>query len=144
MRALRIAGVGAILLTLLPGMVPTAPLELSIAGARSTSGMLRLCLTSDPGNFPRCVDDSRAIRRSVPASQPVMRFEGLPLGTYAAAVIHDENGNRRLDTLLGVPREGFGFSRNPAIRFGPPRFSAARFALGAGGDREAIRMKYLL
>ncbi|MGJ3628711.1 DUF2141 domain-containing protein [Sphingomonas sp. MMS24-JH45] len=24
-------------------------------------------------------------------------------------------------------KEGFGFSRNPAIRFGPPRFAAARF-----------------
>ena len=132
------------LLALLPGAAPTAPLEIEVAGARSAKGLLRICLTSDPANFPGCVDDANALTRSVPAAQRSVRFEGLPPGTYAAAVIHDENGNARLDTLLGVPREGFGFSRNPPIRFGAPRFAAARFALTTDGGNERISMKYLL
>ena len=143
MRTLRVAAAGA-MLTLLPGMVPTAPLELSIAGTRSARGVVRLCLTSRSTNFPRCTNDADRLKRSVPAGQHVIRIEGLPLGSYAAAVVHDENGNARLDTLLGVPREGFGFSRDPAIRFGPPRFSAARFSLDAGGTAQRITMKYLL
>ncbi len=123
---------------------PVARLELDVSKLRSSRGFVRICLTADPDNFPKCVDDARALRRSVPAGQTQLRFDALPVGGYAAAVIHDENGNRKLDTALGIPREGFGFSRNPAIGFGPPRFSAARFAIDADGTREDVRMRYLL
>ncbi|SEN56981.1 Uncharacterized conserved protein, DUF2141 family [Sphingomonas gellani] len=111
---------------------------------RSAKGLVRICLTDDPGNFPNCVDDADAVRRSVPAGQTSIRFDALPRGRYAVAVIHDENGNARLDTFAGIPREGFGFSRNPAIRFGPPRFDAARFALEGDAEMQQIRMRYIL
>lgn len=104
---------------------------------------MRVCLTADPKNFPNCVDDSRAITRSVPANQRVIHFDGLSPGTYAAALIHDENSNAKLDTLLGIPREGFGFSRNPALRFGPPRFSSAQFAVGDVAVRQQVQMRYM-
>jgi uncharacterized protein (DUF2141 family) len=68
----------------------------------------------------------------------------LPRGDYAIAVIHDENGNAKLDTLAGIPREGFGFSRNPPIRFGPPRFAAARFTLVDDAQMQQVRMRYIL
>jgi len=132
------------MLTLLPGATPVADLHVDVAKLRSGKGLLRLCLTADPKNFPACVDDARAITRSVPATHPEMVFAGLPTGDYALAVIHDENSNNKLDTMLGIPREGFGFSRNPTITFGPPRFSAARFQLGADANRQQVRMKYML
>jgi uncharacterized protein (DUF2141 family) len=59
------------------------------------------------------------------------------------AVIHDENSNNRLDTFAGIPREGFGFSRNPAIRFGPPRFAAARFVLDSDAEAQQVQMRYI-
>jgi len=112
---------------------------------------LRVCLTADPDNFPACVDDADAVTRSVPAATPALRFDGLPLGTYAIAVIHDENNNSRLDTLAGIPREGFGFSRNPPIRFGAPRFAAVRDAFAAnftdapeGLNEQAARFSVLI
>lgn len=129
---------------MLVGASPIARLELDVVKLRSEKGMLRVCLTAEPDNFPACVDDARAVTRSVPASQPAIVFDGLPPGNYAAAVIHDENSNKKLDTMLGIPREGFGFSRNPAFSFGPPKFAAARFALGAEGSEQQIRMRYLL
>ena len=45
--------------------------------------------------------------------------------------------------LRGFPREGFGFSRNPAVRFGPPRFSAAQFTLASDAETQQIRMRYI-
>jgi uncharacterized protein (DUF2141 family) len=40
------------------------------------------------------------------------RFRNLPRGKYAIAVWHDENANNRVDTnVLGLPKEGYGFSR---------------------------------
>lgn len=128
---------------MLLGATPVAELEVDVAGLRSTQGQLRLCLTSNPKKFPSCVGDVRAIARSVPANTSVIRFGALPQGEWAVAVIHDANGNARLDTMMGIPREGFGFSRNPPIGFGAPRFAAARFRLD-GDAVEKIKMKYLL
>jgi len=53
-------------------------------------------------------------------------FEDIVPGTYAFAVIHDENMNGKLDTnSLGVPKEGYGFSNDAKTSLGAPSFSAA-------------------
>lgn len=137
-------GAALILVALLPGASPVGGLDVDVSKLRSEKGMLRLCLTADPDNFPGCLDDKNAVTRSVPASERSVRFDGLSGGRYALSVIHDENGNAKLDTFAGIPREGFGFSRNPVIRFGPPRFSSAEFALQAGGRVEQdVRIRYM-
>ena len=128
----------------LGGAAPVGRLAVEVDNVRSAKGMLRLCLTADPVNFPSCVDDAQAVTRSVPAGTRQIAFEGLVQGNWAVAVIHDENDNRKLDTFAGIPREGFGFSRNPAIGFGPPRFAAARFTLGGDAEMQQIRMRYIL
>ena len=118
--------------------------ELEIAGARSARGVVQVCLTRDPVNFPGCVGDRQAEKRTVPADQTRIAFQGLAHGAYAVALFHDENRNGKLDTMIGIPREGFGFSRNPAIGFGAPKFSAARFTVASGENAERVRLKYLL
>ncbi|MBY8828824.1 DUF2141 domain-containing protein [Hephaestia sp. CMS5P-6] len=134
----------ALLLAVLPGAAPITDLSVTLANVRSDRGVLRLCVTSDPDNFPNCTDDARAVTRTVAASVRTVRFEGLPSGDYAVAVIHDENDNARLDRFAGIPREGFGFSRNPPLGFGPPRFSAARFPVDGDAAMQQVRLRYLL
>lgn len=126
------------------GASPIASLDVAVEGLRSAKGQLRVCLTADPKNFPACVDDARAVTRTVAAADRGLRLEGLAPGHYAIAVIHDANGNAKLDTFMGIPKEGFGFSRNPAIGFGPPKFTAAAFDLGADGGVQPVKMRYLL
>jgi uncharacterized protein (DUF2141 family) len=46
--------------------------------------------------------------------------------------------------MLGIPREGFGFSQNPVVRFGPPRFDQVRFQISSGISRQTLRLQYLL
>lgn len=122
----------------------TATLDLAFTDLRSHKGYLQVCIAPDAGSFPDCRDGSHAIKRTIPAASPSLRLEGLAPGTYAVAVIHDANGNAKLDTMLGIPREGFGFSRNPRIGFGPPRFSAAGFPLAGGTELQQVRIRYLL
>ena len=131
-------------LLLLLGATPIASLQLDVQKLRSARGMLQICLTARPESFPNCKNDPRAISRSVSAAQARVQFDGLFPGSYAIAIVHDENGNRKLDTVMGIPREGFGFSRNPAIGFGPPRFDAARFAVDGAAKPQQVRMRYLL
>ena len=128
---------------LVMGASPVARLEVAVDNLRSDRGVVRVCLTSDPGNFPACRDAALSVKRNVSAGTRIVVFDGLPHRNYAAAVMHDENGNHKLDTFAGIPREGFGFSRNPAIGFGPPRFTAARFPVAADAERQQVRMRYM-
>ena len=119
----------------LMGAMPVARLDVSVDHLRSTDGFVRV--------FPACVDDAQALTRSVPAGVHTIRFDALPQGAYAIAVIHDANGNAKLDTFAGIPREGFGFSRNPPVGFGAPRFAAARFVLAGDAEKQQVRMRYI-
>lgn len=119
-------------------------LDVGFAGLRNSRGMVRICVTSNPAHFPRCDGDPRARQLTVAAGRAgSLHFRDLVPGTYAISAIHDENGNGRLDTFLGIPREGFGFSRNPRIGFGPPRFDQARFQMGPDGGAQTVRFRYI-
>lgn len=123
---------------------PTASVEVDLTALRSTRGTIQACMTRDPAHFPHCEDDPKALKLTVPASVRSVEFGNVPVGRYALAVVHDENANRKLDTLVGIPKEGFGFSRNPVIRFGPPRFEKVSIELLPGFTRTSVRMQYLL
>ncbi len=57
-------------------------------------------------------------------------FVGVPDGTYAIAVFHDENGNGKLDkNFIGIPAEGVGVSNNRFPFIGPPSWKDAKFVL---------------
>jgi len=133
-----------LLLVLVAAQAPTADIEISIEKLRNRKGVLHLCLTREPAHFPDCKSDPRAVTRSAPATTGPIRIAGLAPGGYALAFFHDENRNRKLDMLIGIPREGFGFSRNPVVRFGAPKFRQVRIDLRAGFTRETVRMQYLL
>jgi uncharacterized protein (DUF2141 family) len=132
------------LLILAAAKAPTADIEVSIEKLRNRKGVLHLCLTREPAHFPDCRSDPEAVTRTAPATTGPIRITGLAPGGYALAVFHDENRNRKLDMMIGIPREGFGFSRNPAVRFGAPKFRQVRIDLRAGFTRETVRMQYLL
>jgi uncharacterized protein (DUF2141 family) len=136
-------GLCLLALGLLPGAAPLATLDVEIAGLRSAKGVIQLCLTADPASYPDC-KKGHAIKRTVPASAPHIHFADLAPGSYAIAVIHDENSNAKLDTFMGIPREGFGFSRNPGIGFGPPGFKAVQFDVGGDAARQQVKIRYLL
>ena len=119
-------------------------LDVEVHGVRNARGVVHACLSRSPRHFPDCRADPAALRQTVPAAARAMRFPGVAPGRYALTLFHDENSNQRLDTLMGIPREGFGFSRNPTIRFGAPRFEQVSIELGGGVTRQSIRMQYLL
>jgi uncharacterized protein (DUF2141 family) len=140
---LPLVAAGALAWLTLAAAAPVTRLEVAVDNLRSAKGLIRICLTADPDNFPACVDDGNALTRSIPASLHTTSFPGLPQRGYALAIIHDENSNAKLDTIAGIPREGYGFSRNAAVRFGPPRFSAARFMLAGDAEMQQVKMRYI-
>ena len=123
---------------------PAASVEVDLTAVRSARGVIHACMTRSPAHFPNCKTDPGALKRTVPANLRQLQFNSIPTGRYALSVFHDENANAKLDTLVGIPREGFGFSRNPVVRFGPPRFEKVSMELAPGFTRTSVRMQYLL
>lgn len=145
MRAARIAGLASGLL-LLPAAAPLARVEATVTNVRSNKGVFLICLTSDRANFPKCPPGPLSRSLSVPARNGAkISFANLPAGDYAIALVHDENDNRKLDTLMAMPREGFGFSRNPTVTIKAPSFAASAFHVAGGVTVEQqIKVKYFL
>jgi uncharacterized protein (DUF2141 family) len=118
-------------------------LDVSVSGLRNKKGNVLVCLTAKAKAFPDCSKDPNALKRTVKATAAgSINFGEVAAGTYALSLIHDENANGKLDTSMAIPSEGFGFSRNPKIMFGPPKFKAAAFALNGAGS-QSVKMKYM-
>ncbi|MGI9374909.1 MAG: DUF2141 domain-containing protein [Tsuneonella suprasediminis] len=118
---------------------------MEITGLRSAKGLVRVCMTRIPRSFPDCKDDPASRQMSVTADKALkLTFTDVPVGSWAIAVLHDENSNGKADKALMIPREGFGFSRDAPVRFGPPRFKDAVFAVPQDDVSISIRMRYML
>ena len=123
----------------------TSTLDVGIHGLRSMKGNVLVCVTANPKFFPDCSKDPKSHRAKVAANNAGnVSFPGLTKGTYAVALIHDENGNSKMDMAIFLPKEGFGFSRNPVILTGPPKFKAAAFEIDADEVSQKVKMKYML
>jgi uncharacterized protein (DUF2141 family) len=121
-----------------------ASLAITVRGINSARGVIRLAICPANTGFPECKGhELRMASLPIANRQASIHFTGLPAGTYAIAVFHDANGNSKLDTFMGIPREGYGFSRNPPFRPRAPRFSEAALVVG-GETSETISLRYLL
>lgn len=84
--------------------------------------------------------DGRVVKAN--GKEVTVVFDKLKPGTYAISVIHDENENTKLDTKMGIPKEGIGFSNNVMGSFGPPSFEKASFTV-VDEKTLTIRLTYL-
>jgi len=71
-------------------------------------------------------------------------FEGIPSGTFAVAVHHDEDGDGKMPTnMVGIPKEGWGVSRNASSgMFGGPTFDDAKFSVSDEPVSLEINVRY--
>ncbi|HKJ84236.1 MAG TPA: DUF2141 domain-containing protein [Mariprofundaceae bacterium] len=103
---------------------------MKILHIRNSTGTVACALFESPTGFPInfLQNATNAMIIKIHKSEARCDFEDIPPGTYAMAVIHDENMNGKLDTnWLGIPKEGYGFSNDARAKLGPPSFSAASF-----------------
>lgn len=146
-RALALALSAAALVGAAPLPASSCDVTIVATGLRNAHGVVRACMTGDSAQFPRCTNSPTAYRTVVDAAGNVtLTLKGVKPGRYAIALLHDENGNGKADRAGGmIPREGFGFSRDAKVRFGPPKFGEAAFQVQPGvSETLTIRMRYLL
>lgn len=99
-------------------------IHVKILAIRNSTGSVACALFESPAGFSieflRSATNVMVIK--VRKTQARCDFEDIPPGTYALAVIHDENVNGKLDTnRLGTPTEGYGFSNDAKAALGALR-----------------------
>jgi uncharacterized protein (DUF2141 family) len=81
-------------------------------------------------------------KAKVAASDMHVVLEHVPPGRYLVVVSHDANGNDTLDTsVVGMPTEAYGFSRDARGTFGPPDFDDAAFDFDGRGAAIAVELR---
>lgn len=147
----RIAAAAFLALALDAGAAPEesgegerASFRIQIEGARSDGGAILCSLFESAEGFPRQRDKARARTQSaLRKGSATCEFKDLPPGTYAVAVFHDENGNGQLDLgVLGIPKEGLGYTNVPPKRAPPPPFERAAMKLGSGVTEVNVSLQY--
>jgi uncharacterized protein (DUF2141 family) len=124
----------------------TGIITVRVTGARNTKGKIWVTLFQDAQGFPD--DPSKSIRQQSveidPSSMSVqVNFKDVPQGTFAVSVLHDENGNGKMDkNFVGMPKEGYGASNNPKKKRRPPTFDEAKFSLNASEQTIEIGLIY--
>ena len=125
----------------------SANLTVAIKGIQNQKGQVCLRIYDSERGFPLGNNSElKSQCTKITGNSLKQEFPGLKKGTYAVAVIDDQNDNNKLDRdFLGIPEEGFGISNNPivSIKTGTPKFEKASFALSQNTTIE-IEMKYSL
>ncbi len=126
---------------------PTATLTVVVDGVRNHNSQICMRIFSSQRGFPfGTTSEVQSGCTQITGSSVKKEFSGLKPGTYAVAVVDDENGDHKLNrNLIGIPREGFGVSNNPtvSVKTGIPKFNEASFLLKQSSTIR-ISMKYSL
>ncbi len=118
----------------------TGTITVEVDRLRNEKGQVLFALFRSKTGFPK------APRRAAQRVTSEIRdggaravFENVPPGEFAVSVLHDEDGDFEVKTgLLGIPREGIGFSRNARATFGPPSFDDAKLNLAASANERLV------
>lgn len=117
-------------------------LKLQVENIDAVKGKLYIAIYNKDDGFrqPEYAYTHRII--NVNQSPLITVFEDLPEGEYAITLFQDLNDNAKLDVnWAGIPKEPYGFSSNPKLRFGPPSFEDTRIQLNAEIQKVVIQMK---
>uniref|UniRef100_A0A0C1NAX6 DUF2141 domain-containing protein n=1 Tax=Tolypothrix bouteillei VB521301 TaxID=1479485 RepID=A0A0C1NAX6_9CYAN len=128
------------------GLKQNSQLTVEIQGLKNRQGQVCLSLFASSRGFPSNSSSAVQSQCVAIATMPLtVTFKNLQPGNYAVAVLHDTNSDNKANRNgLGIPLEGFGFSENPVIRTGPPRFNDAAVLVAGSTTNIQIQLNYLL
>jgi uncharacterized protein (DUF2141 family) len=117
-----------------------AELELEVQGLSDGRGQLLVAVFGAEGWLRQPLAVSRQDAATQQGGALRLVLKDVPEGVVGVSLIHDLNGNGRLDmNAMGMPQEPTAFSNNAVGQFGPPRFEQASFELKPAGARLSIK-----
>ena len=127
--------------------LPTQTLTVVVNGIEHQKGQICIGVYSKAQGFPSTTSGlAQSACTKITGKTLKQQFFGLKPGTYAVAIVDDQNGDRKLNKdFFGIPTEGFGISNNPtvSVQTGSPEFRDASFLLNKNTTINII-LKYSL
>lgn len=105
-----------------------AELTVNISDVEQGKGHLMIALYASQADYK---SGKASFHSKVKAlnDKEVAIFANLPNGEYAIKMYQDENDNNKMDfNMMGIPKEGYGFSNNVGM-FGAPEYTEAKFVI---------------
>lgn len=125
-------------------------LTLNISNIKSQKGTIHVAMFISEKDYRKSGNDGsnafKTANAKIDAAGTIkVIFKGIPSGTYAIKLFQDENGSGTLNTtLLGTPKEDFGFSNNIDAKSGEPDFDQIKFKVDTAHSIQDIKMQRAL
>jgi len=105
---------------------PAFSITVAIGNLQSNNGKVMIALYNSEETYMKTrYKDAIAEIKDLKSSAV---FAGIPAGTYAISIFHDENDNNELDSnRMRIPTEPYGFSNNARGLMGPASYDDASF-----------------
>lgn len=105
-------------------------LTVTVVNIKSDKGVILAALCNSRESYEGSAAAFMGCSQTVANGRSVLVFEDLPAGEYAIKLVHDKNGNGKMDTgLFGIPKEDYAFSNNVPGPLGPPDFDKVKFSV---------------
>jgi len=111
----------------------TGVITIHVTGLINNKGDVVCSLCSSPEGYPGDCKHRQTVKAAIANQKAACVFPHKAPGDYAATIFHDEDGDGKFKrNLLGIPKEGFGFSNNfrPTVR--APTWDEAKFNFPGG------------
>ena len=116
----------------------SADIELEITNIKGSEGKLMIGLYKNESNWLKTLN--KGIIGKIEDGKCIAVFKDIPNGTYAISLFHDENNNNQLDMYIGlIPKEDTACSNNAPAKFGPPKWTEAKFELNGETIKQTIK-----
>ena len=113
-----------------------------LTGIEKTEGQVVFMLFDQEDGFPNQPD--KALKKGIVqkySDKATYSFEGIPYGTYAIAVFHDENSDGEIErNFVGIPKESVGATY--MCKMGRPNFNICSFELKE--DEKKLNMVFII
>ena len=121
----------------------SSDLTVKVTGIRNSDGHFMVSLWDKSDGFPDDKFTQKLIYKEVKSPTFSFTIKGLPYGNYALAALHDEDKNGEMEyNWVGMPKEGFAFSRNYNVTIRAPKWEESVFKLESPKKEIQMKMQY--
>lgn len=108
----------------------SANLTVVVTNIKNPEGNIIIGIFNKADSFPKEGKHEKQLVIPIRDNEVTITVNNLPDGEYALAILHDENNNNQCDfNIIGIPKEGVGFSNNFKPRLKAPKFKDVKFSL---------------
>ena len=136
----------ALLLVITAARLQAQNVEVTVTGIRSEKGQIAVGVFVDDESFrtEKAFLEPRFPKKGMAGGTMTFTLTLEP-GVYGLSLLDDENSNGQMEYgMLGIPKEGFGFSDYYHTGFSKPRFNSFAIKVSQGTvTKVTVRMRYL-